>query len=34
MCGVGIALTDLGELRAAFTLGNVLIASIVFGIFG
>ncbi|RDY26016.1 citrate:sodium symporter [Romboutsia weinsteinii] len=32
MVGVGIALTDLGELIAAFTLGNVVIAAfIVFG---
>lgn len=29
MCGVGIALTDLGELIAAFTLGNVLIATFI-----
>jgi len=29
MCGVGIALTDLGELIAAFTLGNVLIAAFI-----
>lgn len=29
MCGVGIALTDLGELIAAFTFGNVLIAALI-----
>ena len=29
MCGVGIALTDLGELIAAFTFGNVLIATLI-----
>ena len=29
MCSVGIALTDLGELIAAFTLGNVLIAAFI-----
>lgn len=29
MCGVGIALTDLGELIAAFTFGNVLIADFI-----
>ena len=29
MCGVGIALTDLGELIAAFTFGNVLIAGLI-----
>ena len=29
MCGVGIALTDLGELIAAFTFSNVLIAALI-----
>ena len=29
MCGVGIALTDLGELISAFTFGNVLIAALI-----
>ena len=29
MCGVGIALTDLGELIAALTFGNVLIATLI-----
>ena len=29
MCGVGIALTDLGELIATFTFGNVLIAALI-----
>ena len=29
MCGVGIALTDLGELIAAITFGNVLIAALI-----